>query len=126
VTVTNIFLPALKYPPLRRLTQNPPFARLSATQRIDIIDRVPLTKGTTGPILTLHRDGLGGEPAMIEDEKGAASAATMPQPANDNGGVAAALDPRILTIARAIGRLMARERFAAVNDNRPPQERGRT
>jgi len=48
-----------------------------------------------------------------------------PSPANDNGGNAAQpVDPRILTIARAIGRLIAREQFEAANDNRPPR-RGR-
>ena len=45
------------------------------------------------------------------------------KPANDNGGVAAdAIDPRILIVARAIGRQIAREQLdtlPAANDNRP-------
>jgi hypothetical protein len=48
-----------------------------------------------------------------------------PPAANDNGGNAIEpVDPRILTIARAIGRLIAREQFKAANDNSPPR-RGR-
>jgi hypothetical protein len=50
-----------------------------------------------------------------------------PEPANDNGGAAAvAIDPRILIIARAIGRQIAREQLdtlPAANDNRPDDER---
>jgi hypothetical protein len=46
-------------------------------------------------------------------------------PANDNGpGTGKAPDPRILRIAAAIGRQLARERAeppAAANDNEPPQ-----
>jgi hypothetical protein len=41
-------------------------------------------------------------------------------PANDNGDRDAVLDPRIISIARAIGSWMARERAqapSAVNDN---------
>ena len=44
-------------------------------------------------------------------------------PANDNGSrTGEALDPRILGIAEAIGRQLARERIkpTAVNDNQPP------
>ncbi|MGF6227974.1 site-specific DNA recombinase [Inquilinus ginsengisoli] len=42
-------------------------------------------------------------------------------PANDNAGQAGRIDPRLLVIARAIGRHIAREllRPEAVNDNRP-------
>ena len=44
-------------------------------------------------------------------------------PANDNGSrTGEALDPRILRIAEAIGRQLARERIklpAAANDNQP-------
>ncbi|WP_225767747.1 hypothetical protein [Inquilinus sp. Marseille-Q2685] len=42
-------------------------------------------------------------------------------PANDNAGRAGRIDPRLLVIARAIGRQIAREllRPQAVNDNRP-------
>jgi hypothetical protein len=46
-------------------------------------------------------------------------------PANDNGShTGKALDPRVLRIAAAIGRQLARERAelpAAANDNEPPQ-----
>jgi hypothetical protein len=49
------------------------------------------------------------------------------KPANDNGGAAAApIDPRILIIARAIGRQIARQRLDTLpmaNDNRPDDER---
>ena len=49
------------------------------------------------------------------------------QPANDNGGKAAVpIDPRILVIARAIGRQIARDQLAtlaAANDNGPDDER---
>jgi hypothetical protein len=45
------------------------------------------------------------------------------RPANDNGlGTGQSLDPRILRIAEAIGRQLARERArppAAANDNEP-------
>jgi hypothetical protein len=61
---------------------------------------------------------------MIEDADRPASDAQRAA-ANDNGGNAAEpIDPRILTIARAIGRLIAREQFKAANDNSPPR-RGR-
>ncbi|MGK9171551.1 hypothetical protein KXR53_35040 [Inquilinus limosus] len=42
-------------------------------------------------------------------------------PANDNAGQAGRIDPRLLVIARAIGRQIAREllRAEAANDNRP-------
>ena len=47
--------------------------------------------------------------------------------ANDNGGAAAApIDPRILIIARAIGRQIAREQLDQLhpaNDNTPSDER---
>ena len=49
------------------------------------------------------------------------------KPANDNGGAtAAAIDPRILIIARAIGRQIARDQLDTLreaNDNRPNDER---
>ena len=49
------------------------------------------------------------------------------KPANDNSGAAAApIDPRILIIARAIGRQIARKQLdtlPAANDNRPDDER---
>jgi hypothetical protein len=49
------------------------------------------------------------------------------KPANDNGGAAAApIDPRILIIAGAIGRQIARDQLdtlPAANDNRPDDER---
>jgi hypothetical protein len=42
--------------------------------------------------------------------------------ANDNGRNAEEpIDPRILVLARAIGRLIAREQFKAANDNGPPR-----
>jgi hypothetical protein len=48
------------------------------------------------------------------------------KPANDNGSAtAASIDPRILTIARAIGRQIAREQLdnpQAANDNSPEDE----
>ena len=49
------------------------------------------------------------------------------KPANDNARAAAApIDPRVLIIARAIGRQIAREQLhtlPAANDNRPDDER---
>ena len=49
------------------------------------------------------------------------------QPANDNGAEAAVLvDPRIQTIARAIGRYIARQQLKALqaaNENELPGER---
>jgi len=54
--------------------------------------------------------------AVEEERKG-------PGPANDNGsGSGQSLDPRILRIAEAIGRQLAREQAkppAAANDNEP-------
>ena len=51
----------------------------------------------------------------------------LPGPANDNGSAtAASIDPRILIIARAIGRQIAQEQLdnlQAVNDNRPEDDR---
>ena len=47
--------------------------------------------------------------------------------ANDNGTAAAKLDAALLTIARLIGRQMARETFeqlSAANDNRPAPQAG--
>jgi hypothetical protein len=48
------------------------------------------------------------------------------QPANDNGAVAeVAIDPRILTIARAIGRYIARQQLKvlqAANENKRSEE----
>jgi len=55
--------------------------------------------------------------------------ATSPllQPANDNACAAAApIDPRILVIARAIGRQIARDQLdtlPSANDNKPDHER---
>jgi hypothetical protein len=50
-----------------------------------------------------------------------------PQAANDNNGAPAAqIDARILTIARALGRQIAREqikRMRAANDNDPAKKR---
>lgn len=65
---------------------------------------------------------------MIEEETDAANPETLPasQPlaaANDNGADAkATVDPRILVVARAIGRQIAREQLKqlqAANDNTP-------
>lgn len=45
--------------------------------------------------------------------------------ANDNGGTAGRLDPHLLTIARALGRQIAREWFQslqAANDNDPARK----
>jgi len=68
---------------------------------------------------------------MAEDDK-----RKRLRPANDDGGTGGddvemqrRDDALILTIARALGRQMAREEFArlrcgAVNDNRPPGEGG--
>ena len=63
--------------------------------------------------------------AMIADETPPRSNDEMPEirieAANDNGpGTASAIDPRLLVIARAIGRLIAREQSnqrMAANDN---------
>jgi hypothetical protein len=69
--------------------------------------------------------------AMIEDEKsteGAESSAPPPlTAANDNGHGARdkSMDKRILLVARALGRQIAREqldRFKAANDNPPKDE----
>jgi hypothetical protein len=50
-----------------------------------------------------------------------------PEAANDNTGASAApIDPRILTIARTLGRQIAREqlkRLRAANDNDPARKR---
>jgi hypothetical protein len=49
-----------------------------------------------------------------------------PQAANDNKSSAAPIDARILTIARALGRQIAREelkRLRAANDNDPAKKR---
>jgi hypothetical protein len=62
---------------------------------------------------------------MIEDADRAAGDAQRTT-ANDNGAnVAEPIDPRILVIARAIGRLIAREQFKAANDNSPPRRGGK-
>ena len=64
---------------------------------------------------------------MIEDEDRAADDTTPPA-ANDNGSgdVRVRIDAAVLTIARLIGRQMAREAFErleAANDNDPPERR---
>ena len=64
---------------------------------------------------------------MIADETPPHTDAITPEQgieaANDNGpGAASTIDPRILVIARAIGRLIAREqtmKHTAANDNGP-------
>lgn len=61
---------------------------------------------------------------MIEDEdRPVAPRRTVA--ANDNGTVEARIDAAVLTIARLIGRQIAREEFersCAANDNRPAPE----
>ena len=62
---------------------------------------------------------------MIEDEDRAADDAPPPA-ANDNGNgdTSVRIDAAVLTIARLIGRQMAREAFErlkAANDNEPPE-----
>ncbi len=63
---------------------------------------------------------------MIEDEDRAAD--DIPPPAandNGNGDTLVRIDAAVLTIARLIGRQMAREaleRLNAANDNQPPSE----
>ncbi len=62
---------------------------------------------------------------MIEDEDRAAD--DIPPPAandNGNGDAQVRIDAAVLTIARLIGRQMAREAFErlkAANDNEPPE-----
>ncbi len=64
---------------------------------------------------------------MIEDEKSTEDPESLPLPsltaANDNGhGARGNIDTRILLIARALGRQIAREqldRLEAANDNTP-------
>jgi hypothetical protein len=49
-----------------------------------------------------------------------------PKAANDNNAAPASVDARILTIARALGRQIAREqlkKISAANDNDPAQKR---
>ncbi len=63
---------------------------------------------------------------MIEDEDRAADD-TSPPAANDNGNgdISVRIDAAVLTIARLIGRQMAREAFErlkAANDNEPPEQ----
>ena len=60
---------------------------------------------------------------MMQDERAAGD--QQPPAANDNGDADARvrIDAAVLTIARLIGRQMAREMFEqviAANDNRPP------
>jgi hypothetical protein len=52
----------------------------------------------------------------------------QPQAANDNGASSAPIDARILTIARALGRQIAREqlrKISAANDNDPDPDQKR-
>lgn len=62
---------------------------------------------------------------MIEDEDRVADDARPPRANdNDNGDVRVRIDAAVLTIARLIGRQMAREAFErreAANDNDPPK-----
>jgi hypothetical protein len=57
---------------------------------------------------------------MIEDGNRSGDAQQRPAANDDGGNSAEPIDPRILVIARATGRLIAREQFKAVNDNSPP------
>jgi hypothetical protein len=62
---------------------------------------------------------------MMENDA-SESEPSRPQAANDNGASPASIDARILTIARALGRQIAREqlkKIAAANDNDPAQKR---
>ena len=62
---------------------------------------------------------------MIENDAPEAQP-PQPQAANDNRASAAQIDARILTIARALGRQIAREqlkRIRAANDNSPAKKR---
>jgi hypothetical protein len=63
---------------------------------------------------------------MMEDDAPEAQP-PLPQAANDNNGASAALiDARILTIARALGRQIAREQLKSMrpaNDNGPGKKR---
>ena len=61
---------------------------------------------------------------MIENDAPEAQP-PQPQAANDNGASAAPIDARILTIARALGRQIAREqlkRMCPANDNGPARK----
>jgi hypothetical protein len=64
---------------------------------------------------------------MIEDEDRVADDARPPRAIdNDNGDVRVRIDAAVLTIARLIGRQMAREAFErleAANDNDSPKRR---
>jgi len=60
---------------------------------------------------------------MNEDRDNSAGAPRTP--ANDNSEATPPVDPRIRAIARAIGRLMAREQFRAANDNHCPPGHGK-
>jgi hypothetical protein len=60
---------------------------------------------------------------MIEDEDRATDGG-QPPAANDNGEPQVRIDAAVLTIAKLIGRQMARETFErlrAANDNDPPE-----
>ena len=62
---------------------------------------------------------------MAEDEGRSITGLQPAPPANDNGDTPAPLDARILLIARALGRQIARERFKALkpaNDNQAPSD----
>lgn len=67
---------------------------------------------------------------MIEDEKSTEDPEVLTRPplsaANDNGREgSASIDPRIILIARALGRQIAREqleKLKAANDNTPHNE----
>lgn len=52
---------------------------------------------------------------------------TPPSPANDNGGARARIEGVVVTLARLVGRQLARDHFGrrdGVNDNRPPPDGG--
>jgi hypothetical protein len=61
---------------------------------------------------------------MIEND--ASEPSGPPQAAsNDNGATTEPIDPRILIVARALGRLLARqvlEKMRAANDNKPTKK----
>jgi hypothetical protein len=74
---------------------------------------------------TIRHDNGRAESVMMENDASEPEP-SRPQAANDNGASPASIDARILAIARALGRQIAREqlkKIAAANDNDPAQKR---
>jgi hypothetical protein len=100
-----------------------PEARLT---RVGPLPNGRLALGADPPCNGHHRHGNGRAESVMMESDAPEPEPSRPQAANDNGASPASIDARILTIARALGRQIAREqlrKMPAANDNGPGRKR---